>query len=294
MPRTGKLPTTAPPPPRAGACGQGPCVACASVAFDLVKPVSRKTFGQRRSPGRGLPAPPGDGWRLRGVGAPGRRGHPQLVRPGLTTRRLWEAGFRDRDRPPGRLLDLVAAGTAPVAGAEVGDPTPAHRGGMVGVDDRRLAPRGGAHVVAQHEHPAQQPGEHPPSRVHGHEVAPVGAGVQPPQPHGAVLRGSHPRPSGRRRERAVTRHARRLADGPQRVAHPQQGPVGHHQVHLHRLGLPRSPAGQQPRGRVGYHRPGGPAGRRLVGALAADDGRGASAQRGVRPHHLGIGASTVR
>ena len=41
---------------------------------------------------------------------------------------------------------------------------------MVGVGDGRVAPGGGADVVAQDEHPAQQPGEEPPSAVHRDEI----------------------------------------------------------------------------------------------------------------------------
>ena len=96
--------------------------------------------------------------------------------------------------PAGGFLGLVAAGA--LAGALVvgGRAVLTDRGGVVGVHDRRLAPRGGAHVVTQHQHPAQQPTEQPPPGVHRDQVPPVRAGVQPAHPHpGRVA------PTGRRR-----------------------------------------------------------------------------------------------
>ena len=69
---------------------------------------------------------------------------------------------------------MVAAGALAVALLEAwSQPSLAHRGGVVGVHDRRLAPRGGAHVIAQHQHPPQQPTEQPPPRVHADQVPPV-------------------------------------------------------------------------------------------------------------------------
>ena len=99
--------------------------------------------------------------------------------------------------PAGGFLGLVAPGALAVALLERGQPALANRGGVVGVHDRRLAPRGGAHVITQHQHPAQQPTEQPPPRVHRDQVAPVRGGVQPAHPHPRRRRAWQVRPGQR-------------------------------------------------------------------------------------------------
>ena len=89
--------------------------------------------------------------------------------------------------PAGGFLGLVAAGALAVAVLEAGPAAVPGRGGVVGVHDRRLAPRGGAHVITQHQHPAQQAAEQPPARVHRDQVPTVRGGVQPAHPHPSRL-----------------------------------------------------------------------------------------------------------
>ncbi len=106
------------------------------------------------------------------------RGLPRVVE-------CWQlgAGIRHTHRPAGGLLDVVAPRTPPVPVTPRRDPTLAHRCRVVGVRDRRPAPRGDADVVPQHQHPAQQPREDSTARVHRHQVPSRGRGVQATQPH---------------------------------------------------------------------------------------------------------------
>ena len=88
-------------------------------------------------------------------------------------------GWITRTRQPGASLTWLQRAHVPLPLPQAVRAAVADRGGVVGVHDRRPAPRGGAHVVAQHQHPPQQPGEHPPPRVHRDQVPPVRGGVQP-------------------------------------------------------------------------------------------------------------------
>ena len=170
-----------------------------------------------------LPAPPGQRGRLAAVVVSGRGGDLDLPRPVPRESRPSRRGRRGRAvpagrrlrgtpplRPPRRCRYVPADGPGRITatrqpGASLTwlhrahSPVPLphavalpHRSGVVGVHDRRPTPRGGAHVVAQHQHPPQQPGEHPPARVHRDQVPPVRGGVQPAQPHRAVTRVAHP------------------------------------------------------------------------------------------------------
>ena len=207
--------------------------------------------------------------------------------------------------PAGGFLDVGAPGAGPAAGGEVRGSPVAHRGGVVGVHDRRLAPRGGAHVVAQHEHPAQQPGEQPPPRVNGDQVSPRRGGVQPADPHRGRLRARHRGPCGARRIAAastlrgtVRTSALRLAAGDGVEGQQRLGSSGG-QARLARPGeQSRLPDTGRAGRRAGTDRPGGRTGTgghiRLVGAagqsrLAGVGGHAPLAGAGLQARPGGAG-----
>ena len=169
---------------------------------------------------------------------------------------------------------------------------------MVGVGDRCPAVRRGAQVVAQHEHPAEQPGEDTAAGVHRDQVAPVRRGVEPPQPDpgglttgvGAVEPAAKPPSSDRRREAAEPRDAGRLPDGPVRVSRTEQRPVGHHQVKLHGLQPTALAPGQDAQRRVGGDRPHPAPQVRLLRCVPGRHRAGARGQRRVCPGHLRHGS----
>ena len=202
-------------------------------------------------------APPQDRRGLGVVHVPERGGH--LDHASSTVHRGLRLEVGHPGAPAGGLLHVVAAGALAGALREAGRAAVASGGGVVGVHDRRLAPRRGAHVITQHEHPAQQPTEQPPTGVHRHQVPPVRGGVQPPHPHprrgrriGALRAGgriaqavTQPGAGHRGGDGAVAGDPGRFEHRPVDITSTQQGPVGHHQVHLHRLRLPHRPTGEQ-------------------------------------------------
>ena len=192
--------------------------------------------------------------------------------PEPTTWRTGCGPLDDLRAPSGRFLRVVAAGALAVALGEAGPSAVPGWRGVVSVGDRRAAVRRGAEVVTQHEHPAQQRGKRAPTGVHGHEVPPVGPGEESAEPDGAGIGVAQPPAGDRRRDRPVTRDARRLEVGPGRVADTEQGPVGHHQVHLDRLHLPHLPAGEEPQRRVGRDGADPTTGVRFLSSVARHDG----------------------
>jgi hypothetical protein len=169
---------------------------------------------------------------------------------------------------------------------------------VVGVRDRRPAVRRAAQVVAEDEHPAEQPGEDAAAGVHRDQVAPVRRGVEPPQPDtgglttgvGAVELAAKPPSSCRRREAAEPRDAGRLPDGPVRVARAEQRPVGHHQVQLHGLQPTSLAPGQDAQRRVGGDRPDPAPQVRLLRCVAGGHRAGARGQCRVCAGHLRHGS----
>ena len=250
-------------------------------------------FGRPRR--RGL-APPTEQRRRRGLVDPTQWRPDDQPPRRLPCTRLCGRGTVDDHPgvPTWRLLGLVAPGALAVALGVAGRATVAERGGMVGVRDRRAAVRRRAQVVAEHEHPAEQPGEDAAAGVHRDQVPPVRRGVEPPQPDpgglttgvGAVELAAKPPSSDRRREAAVTGDAGRLPDGPSRVPGAEQRPVGHHQVKLHGLQPTALAPGQNAQRRVGSHRPHPAPQVRLLRRVAGGHRAGAGGQRRVRAGHL--------
>jgi len=251
---------------------------------------------------RGL-APPAEQRRRRGLVPPSQWCADDERPPGTSTcRRCLSGPFQDHLVLPARsLLDQVAAGALSVSLAEAGRSAVVHGRGVVGMNDRGLAPRGGAHVVAQHEHPAQQPGEQASSRVHRDQVTSVGARVQPPQPDpsstgadrasGCValvrcLQRMQPSPRDRGRDGPVAGYAGRLGHRTTRVAGAERGPVGYHQVDLHRGHLPEGATGQQTECGVGRDRTHPATVRGLVRALPTHHAPRAGLQRSMRTHDV--------
>ncbi len=157
---------------------------------------------------------------------------------------------------------------------------------MVGLDDRGVAPRGGADVVAEHQHPPPQSREDAAAGVHRDEVAAVRGGVQTPEPRGRRPGPTPPGPGDGRRNRPVSRDPCGLVHRSAGVTEAQEGSVGHHEVDLERLDLTGRQPGDEPRRRVGHHRTEPTTVGRLVGALPAEDGRRSRADRGERTHDV--------
>ena len=157
---------------------------------------------------------------------------------------------------------------------------------MVGVRDGGSAPRGGADVVAQNEHPAQQPREEPAPRVHGDQITAVGRRVEPTQPHRPLVGPAQPPAGHRRRDAAVTGYPGRFHDRPVQVAGAGQCPVGHHEMDLDRLKHPRFATGEGRQGGVGSDGAHASALVALLLTVPADDGASPCLECRLRPGHL--------
>lgn len=103
--------------------------------------------------------------------------------------------------------------------------------------DPGVAVRGAAQLVAQHDHAAQQGRESASSGIHGHQLARLRCGVEPAQEHVRVGVDDDP-PGHRGGQGAVPGDAGRC------LLAAEQGPVGHHQVHLDRGGTGGGLAGE--------------------------------------------------
>jgi hypothetical protein len=157
---------------------------------------------------------------------------------------------------------------------------------MVGVRDAGSTPRGGAHVVSQDQHPAQQPREEPAPAVQGDQIPAAGFGVEPTQPHRSLVGPAQPPAGHRRRDAAVIRDTSRFHDRPIRVAGAGQCPVGHDEVHLDRLEHRRFATGEGRQGGVGGDGSQSPALVTFDRTVPADHGASAGVEGGVGPGHL--------
>jgi hypothetical protein len=108
----------------------------------------------------------------------------------------------------------------------VGGPVGVAPDSVVDVPDRRVAPGGLAHLVAQPDEPGQRAQEPPPVRVGGHELAGLRMCVEPAEPDAlSAGAGFHHHLAGELgRDRSEGVQVGRL------VAATEEVVVGHHQV----------------------------------------------------------------